>query len=251
VPFVCSVVKFHFMPAELQTILEEGELELEGQFMHGSNYTFLVKLRHAKGEFKAVYKPSQGEQRLWDFPDNTLAQREVATYLISEALGWGFVPQTVLRDEAPYGPGSLQRFVPYDPNYHYFNFSDEDKALLRPVVLFDLLINNADRKGSHILFEEDSHAIWLIDHGVCLHQEDKLRTVIWDFAGEEIPSDLLDDLDRLHGELARDLGLPANLKPYLSPEEIAALNARAERILSERIFPLPPEDRRAFPYPPL
>ena len=239
------------MVAELQIVLEQGELELEGQFMLGSNYTFLVKLHYAGQEFQAVYKPSQGEQRLWDFPDNTLAQREVAAYLLSQHLGWGFVPLTVLRDEAPYGPGSLQRFVPYDPNYHYFNFSDEDKALLRPVALFDLLINNADRKGSHILFEQDSHAIWLIDHGLCFHQEDKLRTVIWDFAGEEIPSNFLDDLDRLRADLTRDIGLPADLKQVLSPDEVSALDARAERLLAERIFPIPPEDRRAFPYPPL
>src|SRR5512140_3648911 len=119
---------------------------MKGQFIHGSNYTFLVTVNHNGVELPAVYKPSRGEQPLWDFPDNTLAQREVAAYVLSEALGLHFVPYTTLREDGPfYGPGSLQQYIESDPEYHYFNFSDEDKRRLQPVVLFDLIVNNADR----------------------------------------------------------------------------------------------------------
>ena len=212
--------------------------------MLGSNYTFLVHVNHAGEQYSAVYKPSKGEQPLWDFPESTLAKREVAAYVMSEALGFGFVPFTVLRDDGPYGPGSLQQYVEYNPEYHYFNFTKEDKALLRPVVLFDLLINNADRKGSHVIFEDGTHKLWLIDHGLCFHEEDKLRTVLWDFAGRPIPDDLL-------SRLSSTKSWRGVLEPYLSPREIRAVLARAEALLASRVFPRAPESRRAFPYPPI
>lgn len=233
--------------SDLYSILQHGDLELKGQFMLGSNYTFLVNVHQDGKEVQAVYKPSQGEQPLWDFPESTLANREVAAWLVSQALGWDFVPYTVLREDGPYGPGSLQQFIDYDPNYHYFTFSDADKARLAPVMCFDLLCNNADRKGSHVIIEKSSKKLWLIDHGVCFHEEDKLRTVIWDYAGQAIPETLLEDLARL----SRNGDLLADLRAYLSPNEITALIARAEGLTASGIFPLPPEDRRAFPYPPL
>jgi hypothetical protein len=211
--------------------------------MLGSNYTFLVDVHYQDTTIRAVYKPSRGEQPLWDFPDNTLAQREVAAYLISEALGFHFVPLTTLREDGPYGPGSLQQYIEYDPEYHYFTFSDEDKQLLKPVVLFDLLVNNADRKGSHVFFDA-SHKLWVIDHGICFHEEDKLRTVIWDFAGQPIPDDLLSPLSSTQNWRAL-------LKPYLSPGEVSRLGSRAEALLRSRVFPHPPPGRRAFPYPPI
>jgi uncharacterized repeat protein (TIGR03843 family) len=237
-------------PVDLRVLgqaLKQGEIELQGQFMPGSNYTFLVKVHFNGLELQAVYKPSKGEQPLWDFPDQTLAHREVAAYLVSQALGWCFVPFTILRPEGPYGPGSIQQYIEYDPNYHYFNFKDEDKTRLKPVMLFDLLCNNADRKGSHVLIEEGTLKLWLIDHGLCFHEDDKLRTVIWDFAGEPIPDDLLEPL--AHLTAAQDL--LADLQPYLSPSEISALAARAEALVSSRVFPYPPEYRRAYPYPPV
>ena len=212
--------------------------------MLGSNYTFLVDVTHEGQTYPAVYKPSKGEQPLWDFEENTLALREVAAYLVSEALEFHFVPFTVFREDAPHGPGSLQQFIEYDPEYHYFNFTDEDKQLLKPVVFFDLLVNNADRKGSHVFFEEKTHKLFAIDHGVCFHQEDKLRTVIWDFAGQAIPDDLLSPLSSISNW--SDL-----LGPYLSPDEIRALESRAKKLIHSQKFPLPPHDRRAFPYPPL
>ncbi len=171
----------------LRPALEQGEIELKGQFMLGSNYTFLVNVICPGQEIQAVYKPMRGEQLLWDFPEASLAGREVAAYLVSEALGFGFVPLTILRD-GPFGHGSLQQYIDHNPNLHYFNLKPADRPRLRPVALFDLLINNADRKGGHILIQKRTRKLFLIDHGLCFHAEDKLRTVIWDFAGEQIPA---------------------------------------------------------------
>ena len=223
---------------------QHGDLELKGQFALGSNYTFLVKVTHQNETYSAVYKPKRGEAPLWDFPDNSLAHREVAAYLISEALGFHIVPFTILRESGPYGAGSLQQFIEYDPEYHYFNFADVDKELLKPVVLFDLLVNNADRKGSHVFFETDSHKLFAIDHGICFHEDDKLRTVLWDFGGQRIPKDLL-------ARLTLGPGLLAELKRHLSSREISALCDRAESITRRGIFPRQPRDRRATPWPPL
>ena len=237
---------------DLQTALQKGELELKGQFLFGSNYTFLVTVHYEGCDLPAVYKPLRGEQPLWDFPDNTLARREVAAYLVSEALGFHFVPFTTLRDNGPYyGPGSLQQYIEFDPEYHYFNFSDADKQRLRPVALFDLLINNADRKGSHILVEKGTDKLWVIDHGLCFHHEEKLRTVLWDFAGEPIPGDLLGCVRPLPALLSSSSDFRAALRPYLSPREITALSARAHSLLTTKRFPVPPRDRRAYPYPPV
>jgi hypothetical protein len=237
---------------DIEAALQHGELELKGQFMLGSNYTFLVTVHHAGHEFPAVYKPLRGEQPLWDFPENTLAAREVAAYILSEALSFHIVPDTVLRQDGPfYGPGSLQQYVEYDPDYHYFNFSDEDKVRLRPVVLFDLLVNNADRKGSHVLIEKGTRKLWAIDHGLCFHEEDKLRTVLWDFSGEPIPNDLLECIETLPNLLASGASLRRALQPYLEPSELSALVARAKAVLRSPIFPFRPRDRRAYPYPPI
>jgi uncharacterized repeat protein (TIGR03843 family) len=236
---------------ELQLALQHGELELKGQFMLGSNYTFLVTIHYEGKEFPAVYKPSRGERPLWDFPDSTLAQREVAAYLVSEALGFGFVPFTTLRTDGPHGPGSLQQYVDYDPEYHYFSFSEADKRRLKPVVLFDLLVNNADRKGSHVLIEKGTNKLWAIDHGICFHEEDKLRTVIWDFAGERIPDDLLTCLSSFHPRLSSDLDLRGSLQSLLSSKELSALGARAKKLLASKVFPSPSTGRRAYPYPPV
>ena len=228
----------------IKTALELGTYELKGQFMLGSNYTFFVNVQYEGAEYPAVYKPCKGEQPLWDFPDNTLAQREVAAYLLSEQLGFHFVPVTVLREDGPHGRGSLQQYVKYDVEYHYFNFTTEDKKLLKPVMLFDLLINNADRKGSHIFFENDTHKLYAIDHGICFHEENKLRTVIWDFAGQTIPGELL-------APLSQTDSWSSLFESYLNPIEIAALKQRAKKLLASKVFPRAPRDRRAFPYPPI
>jgi hypothetical protein len=229
---------------QLQQAFQHGDLELKGQFMLGSNYTFLVEVTYEGQTYPAVYKPKRGEQPLWDFPESSLAHREVAAYLLSESLGLHIVPFTALRADGPYGAGSLQQFIEYDPEYHYFNFTDEDKQLLKPVVFFDLLVNNADRKGGHVFFENETHKLYAIDHGICFHEEDKLRTVLWDFGGQAIPEDLL-------SRLTLSPSLLADLEPHLSPREIAALQARADRVRQRGIFPRQPRDRRAIPWPPL
>jgi hypothetical protein len=230
--------------SKIQAALQEGDYEIKGQFTFGSNYTFLVTTQHEGKEYPAVYKPLRGEQPLWDFPENSLAGREVAAYLVSEHLGFHIVPFTTLRDDGPYGAGSLQQYIEYDPEYHYFNFTEDDKQLLKPVVLFDVLCNNADRKGSHVFFEDKTHKLYAIDHGICFHEDDKLRTVLWDFNGQKIPQDLLAPLSRIESLLP-------SLEPYLTSRERSALCARAESILKRGVFPRQPRDRRALPWPPL
>jgi hypothetical protein len=229
-------------------ILHTGQLELVGQFTWGSNYTFLVKVKLDGEEIEAVYKPRRGERPLWDFPDETLAGREVAAYMVSEALGWDLVPPTVFREDGPYGAGSLQLRVDHDSNLHYFNFDEATRQRLRPAALFDLLVNNADRKGGHILLDK-AGKIWLIDHGVCFHTEPKLRTVVWDFVGEPIPEDLLDDIRAFASGLDAKSELRMQLAAYLSEEEIGAMQTRAKELLSARHYPAIPEDQRAVPWP--
>lgn len=230
--------------------LEHGEMTILGEFLWGSNYTFQVQVEREGQTLTAVYKPTRGERPLWDFPRASLARREVAAFLVSEALGWNLIPPTVYRRQAPIGPGSVQLYVEHDPHYHYFNFSPEDRQRLRPVALFDLLVNNADRKGSHVLVDAVGH-LWLIDHGICFHREDKLRTVIWDFAGEPIPEALCADLNRFCGMLAAGGELVARLQACLTPEEMAALAARARRLAGLARFPNPHPNRRAYPWPPV
>ena len=229
---------------ELKQAFQHGDLELKGQFTLGSNYTFLVEVTYQDQVYPAVYKPTQGEQPLWDFETNTLALREVAAYVVSEALDFHIVPFTMLREDGPYGRGSLQQFIEHDPNYHYFTFSDEDKAKLQPIVIFDLLTNNADRKGGHVFFDDKTNKLYAIDHGICFHEDDKLRTVLWDFGGQQIPEDLI-------SRLSLSPSLLADLEPYLSPNEISALQSRADSIIKAGTFPHQPQDRRAIPWPPL
>jgi hypothetical protein len=238
--------------ATILEALKRGTITVQGEFLWGSNYTFLVNVEHEGETYPAVYKPTRGERPLWDFPVSTLAKREVAAYLVSEALEWELVPPTVYRKKAPVGAGSLQFFIEHDPEYHYFNFSTEDQQRLRPTALFDLLINNADRKGSHILIDPENH-IWLIDHGVCFHVEDKLRTVIWDFAGEQLTNELCERLTMLLEKLSpgSESASPftAKLESYLSRAEVTALEKRAENLLRANHFPPPNPYRRPYPWP--
>lgn len=243
------------LPADtIQTILAEAELSLRGEFMWGSNYTYLAAARHPQGELKVVYKPTRGVRPLWDFPSGSLARREAAAYLLSKELGWDLVPATVFRRKAPFGPGSLQLYIEHDPEYHYFNFSAEDRQRLRPVAVFDLITNNADRKGSHVLLDDQRH-IWLIDHGLCFHEESKLRTVIWDFAGEPLPEALCADLTRLSARLVspedQDGGLRKALSVYLNQAETGALRQRIDSLVQSGQFPNPDPSRRPYPWPPV
>jgi hypothetical protein len=237
--------------AQCLVALQEGEISLQGQFMYGSNYTFFVDVAYNGEKIKAVYKPMRGEQLLWDFPTRSLAGREVAAWLISEHMGWKFVPPTVLRKrKAPLGAGSVQLFIEHDPDLHYFTFDHVLKQKLQPIALFDLVVNNADRKGGHLLVDPETR-LWAIDHGLCFHTEEKLRTVIWAFAGEPIPEVLLNDLKILLNQMAEEQEFTQKLAQYLMPFEIKAMIARVRRLLYNGKFPQVPQDRRAFPWPPV
>jgi len=235
------------------TALQKGDIDLEGLFQAGSNDTFLVTLRYVPDGFtaKAVYKPQRGENPLWDFPEGSLSRREVAAFLVSQALGWELVPPTVYRRIGPYGPGSLQLFIEHDPEYHYFSFSLEHRARLRAAAAFDVIINNADRKGGHVLFDGNDH-MWLIDHGVCFHEEDKLRTVIWDFSGQPLPESLTNDLKCLSSQLHNPEDKTTHLlAQLLSPEENKSLAMRIDELVAKGLFPAPHPDRRPYPWPPV
>ena len=231
------------------TALQTGEIDLQGQFMLGSNYTFLAQLSCDSTTFPVVYKPLRGERPLWDFPIKTLGKREAAAYVISEALGWDLVPPVVFRKKGPFGAGSCQLFVEHDPEYHYFRFSDSDHQRLRPTALFDLVINNADRKGGHILVDKNGH-LWLIDHGICFHSEHKLRTVVWDFIDQPIPAALQADLEHLAARLQNKDDLYLSLRQLLRAGEINAMLNRILQLLEGGTFPAP-ITRYAIPYPPI
>jgi len=242
------------LPLEKSRILEAlqgGTIDLQGQFVSGSNYTFLAQLEYQDLRLPVVYKPVRGEQSLWDFPEHSLAKREAAAFVLSELLGWNLVPPTVFRRKGPLGRGSLQIFIQHNPEHHYFNFTPGERQRLRPFALFDLLANNADRKGGHLLLDADGD-LWGIDHGVCFHVEDKLRTVIWDFAGEPLPAELLPAVRWVAEELLQpeSAGWKA-LAPLLRPSEIRAVGRRAQKLLEAGVFPHPTGDRRAYPWPPV
>jgi uncharacterized repeat protein (TIGR03843 family) len=231
----------------IKEVLISGDLRIAGRFVWGSNYTFLAEVQTKDEILAAVYKPSSGERPLWDFNTGTLAAREVAAYLTSHTLGWGLVPPTVLRQDGPAGPGSLQLFVDASVDYHYFSFTKEEKERLRPLAVFDLVINNADRKGGHIIIGVDGQ-VWSIDHGVSFHIEDKLRTVVWDFATEIIPSKILEDLQKFHFSLEEDDVLRDEFLELISRTELNALKNRVHHLLSNPVFPQP-STQWSYPWP--
>jgi uncharacterized repeat protein (TIGR03843 family) len=234
----------------LLDLLRAGEITLAGLIPWSSNYTFLGEVSLGGESAPVVYKPIRGERPLFDFPRNTLAKREVAAYVVCRALGWNLIPPTVLR-AGPHGRGSVQIFVDVDQDAHFFTFQDDPafRHALQALAIFDLITNNADRKGGHCLRAGDG-CIAAIDQGLCFHVHDKLRTVIWDFAGEPIPSGLAADLRRLDADLADGEGDTRRaLAGLLDAGEIAALRRRVSAALAAGIFPAPPEDRRPYPWP--
>ena len=221
-------------------LLRTGEIDIEGRMPYSSNGTFLVRITQAGTEELAIYKPVRGERPLWDFPSG-LARREVAAYELSAALDWDVVPPTVLRD-GPVGEGSVQRFVDADFSEHYFTLREDEAHddAFRRLCAFDLVANSADRKGGHCLIDADRH-IWAIDNGLSFHQEFKVRTVIWDYAGERLPDDLAADLQALI-----DRGLPDTLAELLDPVERDAVLTRAGALLRRGAFP---HDHTGHRYP--
>ncbi len=227
--------------------LRAGELRVVGLLPRASNYTFLGEVVSEAGAIPVVYKPREGETPLWDFPDGTLCQREVAAFLLAEALGWPSVPPTVLRD-GPHGEGSVQLFVDHEPAEHFFTLRERRLDDFRPVAAFDALTGNGDRKSGHCLLGLDG-GIWVVDHGLCFSDEPMLRTVIWEFAGEPVPEDLLADVRRVAGSL-RDGPLADRLTGLLAPVEIEATAARAGNLARTGRFPLPGPGR-SHPGPPV
>jgi uncharacterized repeat protein (TIGR03843 family) len=228
-------------PAIALDLLARGEVTVKGRLPRSSNATFLVELALDGATALAVYKPERGERPLWDFPPG-LYRREIAAYLLSEALGWGLVPPTAARDDGPLGEGSLQLFVPADFRQHYFTLLEagEHRENLQRICLFDLVVNNADRKSGHCLLVPDDR-IYAIDNGLTFHAEPKLRTVIWDFGDEPIAPGLQEDLRRV-----LDDDLPPALAALLDPDEQRALKRRVRGLLRAGRYPV---DKSGLRYP--
>ncbi len=230
--------------------LATGKVTDGARIPYASNYVFLLELQHDEAPIPgyAVYKPGKGENPLWDFPPN-LYRREVAAFRLSAALGWNLIPPTIERAEGmEYGIGSLQAYIPTDYTCTFFELREQYADEMRRFALFDWLSNNADRKGGHILKGVGDH-LWGIDNGLSFHQEEKLRTVIWDYAGESIAPSLIADVEELMPTLSEAGETAAALSELLSEGEIEVLRRRAERVLAERTLPNPPQGRRSYPWP--
>lgn len=237
-------------PERVLDVLQNGEIDTEhGMLRWSSNYAFLIDLMLEDVKLTAVYKPQRGERPLWDFPDGTLCYREVASFLTSRELGWEIVPPTVLR-EGPRGLGSIQFYVDHDPEINYFTFEGQYTPQLKRIAAFDYLINNADRKGGHCLLDSEGH-VWGIDHGIAFNSVHKLRTVIWEYAGEPIPDELLAAVACLLDALD-DPNHPYNqaMRKLLSPQEIRAFQGRVRHILKQRRYPVPGPGPN-YPWPPV
>lgn len=248
--------------AELRDALARGDLELEGRLLDASNAAFLGSVAGVR----CVYKPVAGERGLWDFPTGTLSRREVAAYELSRALGYGFVPTTAWRDDGPAGPGMCQRWIehtehtpPVDvvpegtspsdwrvvmrgqaPDGSSVELAHSGDQVLKDAAFFDAVCNNADRKGGHLLVDDELQ-LWLIDHGVTFHTDEKLRTVLWGFAGEELGAE--------HVERLAKLDPAASLGEFLLPEELVATIARVERLREAARFPFPNGEWPPLPWP--
>jgi uncharacterized repeat protein (TIGR03843 family) len=253
-------------------LLTVGTLEVTGRIVDASNATLYGEVSLDGVEAPCVYKPVRGERPLWDFPDGTLAGREVSAYLVSEASGWGLVPPTVLRD-GPFGPGMCQLWietaevdslVDVVPRNHVpagwravlegtgtggvpVTVAHADDVRLRRLAVLDAVLNNADRKGGHLLLDSNDR-LYGVDHGICFHHEDKLRTVLWGWAGERLPADQLETLRRLRAELDGDLG--DALHEHLTRREVGATVRRVDRLLSTGRYPRPGDGWPAVPWPP-
>jgi uncharacterized repeat protein (TIGR03843 family) len=234
--------------AEIVELLSAGELEIEGRLVDASNATFYCRVESAGRAAACVYKPVAGERPLWDFPDGTLAEREVAAYEVSAFTGWSIVPPTVYR-QGPAGPGMVQLWIDTDETVDIARFMRRrDLEQLRRIAVFDAVINNADRKGGHLLPTVDGH-VWGVDHGVTFNVEDKLRTVLWQWAGKSLPDDARSVLVRLVAELDGSLG--DRLGELLTGREVRRTKARAQRLLRAARHPEPGDGWPPVPWPPI
>jgi hypothetical protein len=238
-------------PATLE-ILREGEIELVGRLLGSTNHAMVGRVTRVcpppepPQAIEAVYKPTAGERPLDDFPDGTLSRREVAAFLVSEAIGWSIVPPTVLRD-GPFGEGALQLWIDVDPTVDVVGLVVDDDPRLRRIAVFDAIVNNTDRKGGHLLPVPGGH-IYGVDHGVCFSTVPKLRTLLWAWRGDPFDDEEVAALERVAEALRDDLA--RDLAPLLSRGEIAATRRRVDRLLETRRFPFPRGDWPAIPWPP-
>ncbi|MCF4137577.1 SCO1664 family protein [Streptomyces sp. Tue 6430] len=256
-------------------LLARGELTVRGRIREASNAALYCTVTHEGREAACVYKPVAGERPLWDFPDGTLAQREVAAYAVSEATGWGLVPPTVLRD-GPYGEGMCQLWIEVfpqaellalvdaeepEPGWRAIGFAETgegrtallvhaDDERLRRLAVLDAVINNADRKGGHLLPTADGR-LYGIDHGVTFNAEDKLRTLLWGWAGEPLTGEAVEVLKGLQGALEAGGTLAATLAALVTPAEVDATRARVGALLESGRHPEPGGDWPAIPWPPV
>jgi len=228
-------------PATLD-LLQNGEFVSCELTPLGSNYTFVSCIQLGDRTGRAIYKPRDGEVPLWDFPRGTLYKREVAAYLLSEILGWDFIPLTIIR-EGPYGVGSVQLYVDHDPSLNYHTLTDADADALRLIACYDLVANNTDRKANHVLVDAN-RKLWGIDQGLTFHADTKIRTCIWDFCGEPILQPQLDALASLFKQLPRPQARLQELLDLLLPEEVEALHQRLRWVLTEKVYPGLPGSRR-------
>jgi hypothetical protein len=239
-------------PRAALDVLRDGDIELVGRLLGSTNHAMLAHVTRVcpppepSASLAAVYTPTAGARPLDDFPIGTLSRREVAAFLVSEAIGWSIVPPTVLRD-GPFGEGALQAWIDIDPAADVVGMVVEDDERLRRIAVFDAAVNNTDRKGGHLLPVADGH-VYGVDHGVCFSTVPKLRTVLWGWRGQRLGDDEVAGLarlaDALRGELARELA------PLLSRLEIAATRRRVDELLGRGRFPFPPNDWPAVPWPP-
>jgi uncharacterized repeat protein (TIGR03843 family) len=230
----------------MTNLLESGAITVEGRLVDASNATLFVSITDGVNSTTAIYKPVAGERPLWDFPDGNLANRERAAFLIDHALGFNHVPKTILRD-GPFGVGMVQLWIDIDEEIDLEDFFRMNDPQLREVALFDAIINNTDRKIGHLIPEKGGH-LYICDHGVTFHAEDKLRTVLWQWAGERLTAVEIGTLESLRSYLESQ---DANeLHGLLTQEEISAMKVRIEKLISTSIFPEPNPEWPHIPWPP-
>ncbi len=232
--------------AQSLELLRDGVIDVEARLLDASNVTLVGSIRTDTLAAECVYKPVAGERPLWDFPDGTLAGREISAFLVSEATGWRVVPPTVLR-EGPFGPGMVQLWIDGDEDVDLAEFVRRDDPALRRMAVFDAVVNNADRKGGHIIPMPDGH-VYGVDHGICFSVDPKLRTLLWRWAGRPIPLASLDVLERLAEDLLGDLG--EQLHEHLTRREVRRTSQRVADLLRTKLHPEPSGDWPALPWPP-
>jgi hypothetical protein len=232
-------------PQAALSLLTCGTLDIEGRMIDASNATLFCRITDGETTAECVYKPVRGERPLWDFPDGTLAGRELAAYEVSQASGWDLVPPTVMRD-GPYGTGMVQIWIDVDETVDLEDLVRSDRPQLRRMALFDAVINNADRKGGHLLPVSGGRHIFGIDHGIAFHSEDKLRTLLWGWRGEKLTRREREMLEQLRF----DADLDERLYELLTRREVTATHRRIDRLLRTGVFPAPSGDWPAIPWPP-